>query len=92
MLWVTRMNSIRNGPDRDDVARRDGDRAVRRLDAVLLELGLDQRERQRGAVERTVDERQHVGDRADVVLVAVGQDQRLDLPAAGLEIRRGPAR
>ncbi len=75
-------------PNREHVARRHRDLAVRRVDAVLLELGLDQRERQRRAVERTVDERQDVGDRADVILVAVGQDQRLDLPAPRLEVRQ----
>ena len=47
MLCVTRMNSTENGPSGDHVARPHGLQAVAWLDAVLLELGLDQGERQR---------------------------------------------
>ncbi len=79
MLCVTRMNSIVNGPT---VTRSRGrttcsDRAV---EAVLLELRLDERERERRAVDRAVDERQHVRHAADVILVAVRQHERGGAP------------
>ena len=45
--------------DRDAVVRPDGDQLAA-VDAVLLELRLDQRQRQRRAVDRSVDQRQHV--------------------------------
>ena len=58
-----------------------------RLDAVLLELGLDQREGQRGADERDVGlEAQQVRHRADVVLVPVGEDDGLDVVEPVLEV------
>ncbi len=44
--------------------------------AVLAQLGLDQREGQRRAVDRAVDERRHVRHAADVILVPVRQHQR----------------
>ena len=51
-----------------------------RLDPVLLELGLDERQRQLGADDRDVGPlAQQVGHAADVVLVPVGQDDGLDL-------------
>ena len=58
-------------------------RTSRRLDLVagLLELVLDQRERERRAVDRALDVRQHVRHRADVILVAVRQHQRGDREA-----------
>ena len=86
MLCVTRMNSIWNGPTDHGVARLHRHESAGRVEAVLVELGLHERQRQRRAVNRTVDERQHVGHRPDVILVAVRQDQRLDLAAARLEI------
>ena len=52
----------------------------RRVDAVLLELRLDERQRQRRAVDRSVDERQHVRHAADVILVAVRQHERGGAP------------
>ena len=45
-------------------------------DAVLLQLGLDQRERQRRPVDRAVDVGQHVRHAADVIFVAVRQHER----------------
>src|SRR6476661_4261305 len=51
-----------------------------RPDAVLLELGLHEREGQRGADDRDVAlELEQVGHRADVVLVAVREDDRHDV-------------
>jgi HD-like signal output (HDOD) protein len=48
---------------------------------VLVELGADHRDRQHSAVDhrRLADLAQHVGKRAHVVLVAVGEDDRLDV-------------
>jgi hypothetical protein len=53
---------------------------------VLFELRLDERQRHGGAVDRAVEERHHVRHGADVVLVPVRQDQRLDLAAPRFEI------
>ena len=86
MLCVTRMNSIVNGPI---VTVSRGLTVLSRspgVDAVLLELRLDQRQRHRRAVDRAVEERHHVRHGADVVLVAVRQHERLDLA------RRAPRR
>jgi hypothetical protein len=71
----------RERPDLDDVARLDGDQAGAVRDPVLVELRLHEGQRQRRAVERPVDERQHIGDRADVIFMAVRQYQRLHLAA-----------
>ena len=61
MLCVTRRNSIANGPTVHPLARlAPASSRSRRVDAVLLELRLDQRQRQRRAVDRAVEERQHV--------------------------------
>jgi len=50
---------------------------------VLLELGPDQRQRERRPDDRHVGElAQQVGDPADVVLVPVGDEQRAELVAA----------
>ena len=80
MLCVTRMNSIVERPDVDAVARPDRRSASRAVDAVLLELRLDERQRQRRAVDRAVDERQHVRHGADVILVPVRQHERRGAP------------
>ena len=91
MLCVTRMNSIVNGPDRArGRAGATASRPCAGVEAVLLELRLDERERQRRAVDRAVDVRQHVRHRADVILVAVRQHERGDLAASRCEVRRGP--
>jgi hypothetical protein len=51
---------------------------------VLVELGADHVHRQQPAVDhgRHAELAQHVGERSDVVLVAVGEHDRLDLAAA----------
>ena len=51
---------------------------------VLVELRADHADRQHAAVDdrRDADLAQHVGQRADVVLVAVGEDDRLDVVGA----------
>ena len=87
MLCVTRMNSIVNGPIGDASARLDRLQPIAGVDAVLFELGLDQRQRHRRAVDRAVEQRQHVRHGADVILVAVREDQRLDLVAPRLDDR-----
>ena len=79
MLCVTRMNSISNGPTVTRSCGRTGDQLAA-VDAVLLELRLDHRQRQRRAVDRSVDERQHVRHAADVILVAVRQHEGGDAP------------
>ncbi len=56
------------------------------VDAVLFELGLDERQGHGGAVHRAVEERHHVRHGADVILVAVGEHQRLHLITAGFEV------
>src|SRR5688572_32391690 len=44
--------------------------------AVLLELRLEEGERERGAVDGTIDMRQHVGSAANMILVAVREHER----------------
>src|SRR5690606_37297042 len=57
-------------------------------DAVLLELRLDEGERERRAQDRDVGAvAQQVRDSADVVLVAVGEDEAHDPVVAPLEVR-----
>ena len=70
--WLTAMNSRSNGPIRSCWPSVTVRRV--RLDAVLLELRLDEREGQRRADQGDVGaQAQEVGHRADVVLVAVGE-------------------
>ena len=73
--------------NRDPIARPDGDEAIAFVDSVLLQLRLDQRQRQRRRVNRTGDVRQHVWYAADVILVTVREDQRGDMPPL-LQIRQ----
>ena len=56
--------------------------------SVLLELELDQRQRQPRAVNRhhAAQLLDHIGDRADVILVAVGNENAADLVAVALQI------
>ena len=89
VLWVTRMNSISNGSDGDAIARHHGAAADAELEAVFFDLVFDQRQGERSAEYRPVHPRQHVGDAADMVLVAVGQHQRGDPSAAGVEVVEG---
>jgi hypothetical protein len=74
------------GADRHHVARLHRHIAGPVLDTVLFDLGLDQRQCQRRAIDRAAHVRQHVRHRTDVILVAVRQDQRLHLAAARLEV------
>ncbi len=71
----------REAPDRDAIARADLGQPRADLRAVLLELRLEERERQLRAVDRAVEVPEHVRHRADVVLVPVRQHQRLDAVA-----------
>ena len=73
--------------DGHGLARFDGLQSVACVDAVLFELRLDERQRHRRPVDRAVEVRQHVRHRADVILVAVGEDERLDLASSRLEVR-----
>ncbi len=75
--WIS---SSSKGPSLDLLPRRQLlQRRVAEL--VLVELGADHADRQQAAVDhrRLADLTQHVGQRADVVLVAVGEDDRLDV-------------
>ena len=81
MLCVTRMNSIAERANRDALPRLDGLEPIAGIDAVLFELGLDEGECHRRAVDRSVEQLEHVRDGADVILVPVGQNQRLDVVA-----------
>ena len=83
--WFTATNSHSNAPNCSRCPSRD--LARRRLDAVLLELGLDERERELGADERDVAaQAQQVRHGADVVLVAVREDDRLDVVEPVLDV------
>ncbi len=73
--------------DRHPFARLHRHQAVRRVDAVALELRPGQRERQRRAVDRSVEVREDVRDGANVILVAVREHQRRRLRRALLEVR-----
>ena len=55
---------------------------------MLVELRADHADRQLAAVDhrRLADLAQHVGQRADVVLVAVGEDDRLDVVGAVAQV------
>ena len=63
--------------DLDDVLRPDGPEGVVG-EIVFVELGADERQRQRRAVDRTIDVRQQVGDGPDVVFVPVREHERGD--------------
>ena len=86
MLCVTRRNSTVIEPMAMRSPGATGDEFVAGVDLVLFELGLDQRERQRRAVDRAFEQRPHVGHAADVVLVSVRQDEGRD--AAVLQVRQ----
>jgi len=55
---------------------------------VLLELRFEQCKRERAPVDRTIDAAHHVDDGTNVIFVSVGQDERLDAPAPGVERRQ----
>ena len=71
--------------ERDDLARADLVQVVG-ADVVLVELAVEDPERQAGAVHVALDLFEQVGDRADVVLVPVGQDQTAQLLRVALEV------
>jgi hypothetical protein len=75
-------------PDGDGVARLDRLQAIAGADAVLFELRLDQRQGHRRAVHRAVEPLEHMGHGADVILVPVGEDERLHLLAARFDERQ----
>jgi hypothetical protein len=64
--------------DRDTVAGLHLHQPRCRIEARLFELRTDERERERRAVHRPLDERQHVRDGADVILVPVREHERGD--------------
>ena len=64
-----------------------GDELALVEDPVLLQLQRHQAQRQTGAVDRGLDLLQHVGQRADVVLVAVGQEDAADFLLVLDEVR-----
>ena len=66
----------RERADRHAIARPDSHQPVRDLVSALLELRLDQRKGQRCAVDGPLNVRQHVRDRANVILVPVRQHER----------------
>ena len=83
--WLTERNSRSNGPTCCLVpsATSFDDRGY----AVLGQLALDQRQGQPGPDQRDVGAfAQQVRQRADVVLVRVGQDHRVDQVEAALEV------
>jgi hypothetical protein len=64
-------------PDANALARVHRDEAVARVLPVFLQFRLDQRQRQRRAVDGAVDVAEHVRHGADVVFVPVREDERL---------------
>ena len=76
MLCVTRRNSTSQSPIANALARLNRHEAIAGIDAVLLELRPQERQRQRPAVDRSVDQRPDIGDAADVIFVAMRQQQR----------------
>ncbi len=71
------------------IAGDDGAGSRPEFQSVLLDLVFDQGQGEGGAQHRTVDPRQHVRHAADVILVAVGQDQRRHPAAALVEVVEG---
>ena len=69
---------MRNGPTSTVSRGRHGAKSILRLETVLLELRPHEGQRQRGAVDRTVHIRQHIGHRPDVVFVPVREHERGD--------------
>ena len=67
------------GADRDALARADRHEPAPRLVVVVGELGFDERQRERRAVDRPLHDLEDVPHRADVVLVAVREHDRGDL-------------
>ena len=76
MLCVTRRNSILKGPTSTTSLRPDGPEAVLGARPCSSSLGAHERQRQRRAVDRTIDVRQQIGHGPDVVLVPVREHER----------------
>jgi hypothetical protein len=74
--------------DIDDLLRLDLDEPGLLLQVVLLQPAVDQSERKGGAVDRNVDLGKEVRDGADVVFVAVREDDRPDVLLQFLEVRQ----
>ena len=86
MEWPTRNGHDVERPDVDLVARVEGQERVV-VELVLLDLVAQQAAGQGRGVDRHARElREHVRQGADVVLVGVGDEERLDVGAALLEI------
>ncbi len=79
MEWQTWKNSTVNGPSSSTSLARDRVELDLVQQATLAQLDLGQAQGQPRSEDRHVELLQHVGQRADVVLVAVGQDDALDL-------------
>ncbi len=71
-------------PDFHARGRLDDAKAIAGVNLVFFQLRLDKRERERGAVDRSVNQWPHVWHAADVVLVPMRQHERRD--AARLQI------
>ena len=69
------------------VARLNPLEAFSGVDTMLHEFRLDERKGHGRAVDRTIEERHDIRHAADVILVAMGQDQRLQLAAPRLDVR-----
>ena len=75
----------RERADGDQVAGANGLEAVGDVELVLFELRFEERERHGRAVHRAIEEGHQVRHGADVIFVAVREDEGLDLGAAGLD-------
>ena len=65
-----------------------GHEAIARIDAVLLELRAQKRQRQRRPVDISFDQRPHVRNAADVIFMPVRQQQRRRPRLALLQVRQ----
>ena len=83
---VTWMNSIENGPSVELLAGLDLVQLGRVEQLVLFQAPLHQRQREGRAIHRNVHLRQQERDAADVVFVAVRENQPADVLAVLLEI------
>ena len=79
MEWFTWMNSTGEAARLHDVAGVMGHELRLAHKVVLLELELDEAQRQRRGVHGGIDGLQHIRQRADVVLVAVGDEEAAEL-------------
>ena len=86
MEWHTRMNSNSKGPRTRGVPGTNLPQVGFLQQAVLPELFLEQGQGQGGAVHRHGDFLEQKGHRADVVLVAVGEDHGRHFVPALLEV------